>query len=309
MRKQHELTDQRFGRLLVLQLDGKDKRNNRTYLCFCNPKWGGCGKFKPVAATQLTTGLVESCGCLLQEKRNANLKKAQVGQVTHGMSGTLTHNSWNAMMQRCYNYKCQSFPEYGGAGIVVCQFLRKSPANLKALIGERPKEGDYSLDRWPIQEGNYACGQCVECKERQWALNVQWSTKTEQAEHRGNAVMVEIDGIIKPRTQAAKELGMTTQQAIYHLKDKEVKTMKRVEFEAPPGTVPEGTKSGEEFDLVCTFRVSKSGQVCLIQMGDEKMPGYAEKGRDKGKPSYSDEHTAMMGNGGGETQTGYTTNA
>ena len=84
--------------------------------------------------------------------------------------------------------------------------------------------------------------------------------------------------------------------------------MKRVEFTAPAGTVPEGVKAGEEFDLVCTFRVTSGGQVCVIQMGDEKMPGYSDK-PDKGKPSYGDEHEAMMGNGGGDTQTGYTTNA
>lgn len=80
--------------------------------------------------------------------------------------------------------------------------------------------------------------------------------------------------------------------------------MKRIEFHAPPGVVPEGTKSGEEFDLVCTFRVKSSGEVCLVQMGDEKMPGYSER-ESKGKPSYADEHEAMLGAGGGETQTGY----
>lgn len=79
---------------------------------------------------------------------------------------------------------------------------------------------------------------------------------------------------------------------------------RKIEFHAPPGVVPEGTKSGEEFDLVCTFRVKSSGEVCLVQMGDEKMPGYSDKA-DKGKPSYADEHEAMLGAGGGETQTGY----
>jgi len=80
--------------------------------------------------------------------------------------------------------------------------------------------------------------------------------------------------------------------------------MKRVEFTPPSGVVPEGTKSGEEFDLVCTFRVKPDGDVCLVMMGDTKMPGYAE--REKGKPSYKSEHDEMMGAGGGQTQTGYT---
>lgn len=59
---------------------------------------------------------------------------------------------------------------------------------------------------------------------------------------------------------------------------------KRVEFQAPPGIVPEGTTPGEEFDLVCTFRVKDSGTVCLVEMGDQQMPGYDEK--SESKPTY-----------------------
>jgi|KBSSwiStaDraftv2_1062776.scaffolds.fasta_scaffold310264_2 hypothetical protein len=81
--------------------------------------------------------------------------------------------------------------------------------------------------------------------------------------------------------------------------------MKRVEFKPPAGVVPEGTKAGEEWDAVCTFRVKPNGDVCLVMLGDEKMPGYTEKGGDKGRASYKDEHEAMLGSGGGETQTGY----
>jgi len=88
--------------------------------------------------------------------------------------------------------------------------------------------------------------------------------------------------------------------------------MKLVEFTPPDGVVPEGTKSGEEFDLVSTFRVRPNGDICLVQIGDTKMPGYSDKDQPKGKPSYKDEHDAMMdagnapmGAGGGQVQTGY----
>ncbi len=80
--------------------------------------------------------------------------------------------------------------------------------------------------------------------------------------------------------------------------------MKRIEFNPPAGVVPEGVTAGEEFDLVSTFRVKDNGDVCLVMMGDVKMPGYSET-KDKGKPSYSDEHQAMMGTGGGDVQSGY----
>ena len=71
---------------------------------------------------------------------------------------------------------------------------------------------------------------------------------------------------------------------------------RRIEFTPPQGAIPEGVKDGEDFDLVCTFRV-KGSQVCLVMIGDTKMPGYGDKERDKGKPSYADEHKAMMSAG------------
>lgn len=80
---------------------------------------------------------------------------------------------------------------------------------------------------------------------------------------------------------------------------------RKIEFHAPAGVVPEGTKAGDEFDAVCTFRVKSDGSVCLVMMGDEKLPGYSDKA-DKSRASYKDEHDEMMkGSGGGDVQTGY----
>lgn len=68
---------------------------------------------------------------------------------------------------------------------------------------------------------------------------------------------------------------------------------KQVEFAAPPGTVPEGTEAGEEFDLVCTFQTKDGGTVCLTKMGDTPMPGYGDgerrhRGGMQAAPSYGE---------------------
>ena len=69
-------------------------------------------------------------------------------------------------------------------------------------------------------------------------------------------------------------------------------TPKKVEFVPPQGfTLPEGTQAGEDFDLVCTFRV-KDNKICLVQLGDTKMPGY-DKGRES-RPDYSEYAKPMM---------------
>lgn len=75
--------------------------------------------------------------------------------------------------------------------------------------------------------------------------------------------------------------------------ERDMKTRK-VEFTPPAGATPEGVADGEEFDLVCTFRVKSGGTVCLIEMGDQKMPGYSE---DLHSDGYASEAQNMMNMG------------
>lgn len=84
---------------------------------------------------------------------------------------------------------------------------------------------------------------------------------------------------------------------------------KRVEFTPPAEfALPEGVTEGEDFDAVCTFRVKGEGTVCLVQMGDAKMPGYDGKeaaSEPKSKPGYGEYAKGMMGEMPAST-TGYT---
>ena len=65
--------------------------------------------------------------------------------------------------------------------------------------------------------------------------------------------------------------------------------MKRVEFTPPKDfPMPEGITANEDFDLVCTFRLKDSGDVCLVMCGDAKMPGYDGQEKSESKPSYAD---------------------
>jgi hypothetical protein len=88
-----------------------------------------------------------------------------------GMSGTATHRSWSAMMQRCFNSKLRDYKSYGAKGITVCErwqiFL-----NFFADMGERP--AGTTLDRYPNPAGNYEPGNC------------RWATPLEQTLNRKN---------------------------------------------------------------------------------------------------------------------------
>ncbi len=51
--------------------------------------------------------------------------------------------------------------------------------------------------------------------------------------------------------------------------------MKRIEFTAPAGFgAPEGTQPGDTFEAMATFQLKKDGQMCLVAIGEHKMPGY-----------------------------------
>lgn len=79
--------------------------------------------------------------------------------------------------------------------------------------------------------------------------------------------------------------------------------MKRVEFTPPKGFgLPEGKQAGDTFESMATFQIKKDGRMCLVAIGDSKMPGYedkqAMKERDEGGEMVSAYHTAANGGGG-----------
>lgn len=53
--------------------------------------------------------------------------------------------------------------------------------------------------------------------------------------------------------------------------------MKQVEIKPPPGVdVPEGSKAGDEFKTLDTWRIKDNGECCLVEMDGVSMPGYEE---------------------------------
>ena len=68
--KRRDLTDKRFGRLLVLH-EGEpsytpDGRKRHTWTCLCD-----CGAIKDIRVDALTSSRTNSCGCILKEWRKS----------------------------------------------------------------------------------------------------------------------------------------------------------------------------------------------------------------------------------------------
>ena len=137
-----------------------------------------CGNFIDAREDHVKRGRIYTCGCL---KTGA-----------HGMAGTPTYLSWQHMKQRCFNPKNQSYANYGGRGITVCDRWLKFE-NFYADMGVRPD--GMSLER-KENNGDYEPNNC------------RWATQQEQTCNTRRTRRVEWNGRIQTMTAWAVELGL-----------------------------------------------------------------------------------------------------
>jgi len=147
-----DLTGQRFGRLVVLKLIGKNKWGSYQWLCRCD-----CGKEKIVRIDSLKSGRTKSCGCLNRERL-----------TKHGHYGDRTYKSWSQMIQRCTNPNNKYFKDYGGRGITVCERWLNSFPNFLEDMGESPK--GHQIDRMNNDKG-YHKSNCLWVTPKQNSRN------------------------------------------------------------------------------------------------------------------------------------------
>lgn len=123
-------TGTRFGRLVVLQPSGSNKRRELTYLCQCD-----CGEVIDAYGVLLRNGQRRSCGCLKSEL--ISIAKIKHGGCIGGPSKE--YYVWVEMKQRCHNPKHKYYRYYGGRGIYVCQQWYDSFGQFMHDMGPRPK--------------------------------------------------------------------------------------------------------------------------------------------------------------------------
>lgn len=178
----------KFNRLTVMEegLSYRDKKSNkivRIVKCKCD-----CGNITETGPSRLKTGITKSCGCIQKEK-------LKLRSISHGKSYTPEYRAWRDMKNRCYNISNKYYDNYGGRGISVHPPWVDSFQEFFNYVGERPSN-NYSLDR-PNVNGNYEPG------------NVKWATTKEQAIHRTDNVMLEMDEEWDTQGNWSRKLGIT----------------------------------------------------------------------------------------------------
>lgn len=104
------------------------------------------------------------------------------------------YRRWQHMIQRCHNPNDKDYVKYGAKGIQVCQAWRESFAAFYADMGD-PPTSKHTLDRLDNARGYEP-------------TNCRWATPQEQADNRRRTTMLTVDGVTKPLTTWAREVGI-----------------------------------------------------------------------------------------------------
>lgn len=179
----YDLTNKKFGNLLVLKLDEEKSKlkKEKFWICKCD-----CGKIKTIYAYSLIHAGTTNCGCLRKYKlRNAPLKQ--------GLSYSKSYSIWRTMKQRCYNVKSKYYYNYGGRGIKVCDRWLTSFENFFADMGN-PENG-MTIERID-NNGNY-------CPE-----NCRWANRYEQMRNTRHNVYLTFNNITLCMKEWSKKLGI-----------------------------------------------------------------------------------------------------
>jgi len=111
---------------------------------------------------------------------------------SHGMNKTPIYEIWCGMIKRCSNKNSNSYHNYGGRGISVCDEWLKFD-NFYRDMGDRPENA--SIDRINMN-GNYEPGNC------------RWATRKEQSRNTRSNNLVEFNGETKCLTEWAEQVGV-----------------------------------------------------------------------------------------------------
>lgn len=175
---------EKFGHWVATS--GYDGPWNGRVLCTCV-----CGSSRTVALDSLRKGTSTSCGCMAHSKRRAT---TETHGHTKGRKFTKLYRCWLSMKARCNCSATESYENYGGRGIRVCDSWNSSFEAFASDMGNPPSDL-HSIDRLDV-DGPYEPNNC------------RWSTPLEQANNKRNSRKLLINGRSLTLSQWGREVGV-----------------------------------------------------------------------------------------------------
>lgn len=161
-----DLTEQRFGRLVVLKQDSRSRKGEVVWLCLCD-----CGKTTTAIGTQLRRGAKLSCGCYANDVKLLKGSK----RTRHPL-----YRRWKRIIKCCTDPNYVDYYLYGARGISVCDKWKLSFQSFVEDVGLPPSK-THTLDRID-NNGNYE------------PCNIRWATPTEQQGNKRNSRLLTFNG-------------------------------------------------------------------------------------------------------------------
>jgi len=185
-----------FSRLKVISEAETPKSGKTRWNCIC-----ACSNTKTVFGYALLSGSTTSCGCYAKEM-------CSITNTTHGQAirETPEYMAWRNIIERCTNPNCESYPNYGGRGISICDRWRHSFENFFEDMGPKPSK-KHTIDR-ENNEGNYD------------PCNCRWEIMLVQARNRRSNIWLEYKGERKTATDWSIELKVSLPSLRYQMKFK-----------------------------------------------------------------------------------------
>lgn len=152
-----DISGQRFGKLVVLELDKSKDSRKKYWLCQCD-----CGNIKSIRSDTLK--YIQSCGCLKKEQDIINLKIIN----NHKQTNHKFYRLYSAIKYRCYNENCNNYCNYGGRGIKMCDEWYNDMFSFFDWCEKNYIEG-YTIERINVN-GNYEPSNCkfIPMLEQSW---------------------------------------------------------------------------------------------------------------------------------------------
>lgn len=194
MCKRLDLVGDKFGRLVVVELDHKT-RSSVYWGCKC-----GCGVEKIITGSNLKSGGTVSCGCYRTENN-----------TKHGMRHTRFYITWKGIKARCSGNPVGQKKNYIGRGISVCKRWNKfenfRDDMYKLYINHCDEFGEKNtfIDRVD-NDGNY-------CKK-----NCKWSTRLENNCNKRSTIYITFNGITRKSVDWAKDINIKSKTLTERIK-------------------------------------------------------------------------------------------